>query len=77
MEKHKNLNNNNKFKISAPIWNDKFELPNRSYSTSDIQEYFECILKRYNENIVDSSIRIYKNKIENIITFRIKTGYYL
>ena len=35
--------NNNKFKISAPTWNDKFELPGRSYSISDIQDYFEYI----------------------------------
>ena len=28
--------NNNKFKISAPTWNDKFELPDRSYSVSNI-----------------------------------------
>ena len=33
--------NDNKFKISAPIWNDKFELPDKSYSVSDIQNYFE------------------------------------
>ena len=32
---------NNKFKISAPTWNEKFELPDRSYSVSDIQHYFE------------------------------------
>ena len=37
---------NNKFKISAPTWNDKFELPHGSYSISDIQDYFEYILKR-------------------------------
>ena len=34
---------NNKFKISAPKWNDKFELPDGSYSVSDIQDYFEYI----------------------------------
>ena len=34
---------NNKFKISAPTWNDKFELPGGSYSVSDIQDYFEYI----------------------------------
>ena len=33
--------NNNKFKISAPTWNDTFDLPNGSYSVSDIQDYFE------------------------------------
>ena len=31
--------NNNKFKISAPTWSEEFELPDRSYSVSDIQEY--------------------------------------
>ena len=35
--------NNNKFKISAPTWNDEFELPDGSYSISDIQDYFEYI----------------------------------
>ena len=34
---------NNKFKISAPTWNDKFELSDGSYSVSDIQDYFEYI----------------------------------
>ena len=33
--------NNNKFKISAPAWNDEFELPDGSYSISDMQDYFE------------------------------------
>ena len=32
--------NNNKFKISAPTWNDKFELSDGSYSVSDIPDYF-------------------------------------
>ena len=36
---------NNEFKISAPTWNDEFELPGGSYSISDIQDYFEYILK--------------------------------
>ena len=36
--------NNNKFKISAPTWSEEFELPDGSYSVSDIQDYFEYIL---------------------------------
>ena len=36
--------NNNKFKISAPTWNEKLELLDGSYSVSDIQDYFEHIL---------------------------------
>ena len=38
--------NNNEFKIFALTWDDKFELPNSSYSISDIQDYFEYILKK-------------------------------
>ena len=32
---------NNKLKITAPTWNDKFELADGSYSLSDIQDYIE------------------------------------
>ena len=69
--------NNNKFKISAPTWNEEFELPDGSYSISDIQDYFEYILKKHSENVDNSSVRVYVNKIENRITFKSKSGYYL
>ena len=38
---------NNKFKISAPTWNDEFGLPDGYYSLSDIQDYFEYIIKKH------------------------------
>ena len=76
MEKHKSSYNNNKFNISAPTWNEESELPDRSYSVSDIQDYFEYILKKHSESVDNPSIRIYVNKIENRITFKIKKGYY-
>ena len=69
--------NNNKFKISEPTWNDNFELPDGSYSVSDIQDYFEYILKKHREDIDKSSVQIYVNKIENRVTFKIKNGYSL
>ena len=69
--------NNNKFKISALTWNDKFELPDGSYSVSDIQDYFEYILKKHGEDIDKPSVQIYVNKIENRVTFKIKDGYSL
>ena len=69
--------NNNKFKISAPTWNDKFELPDESYSVPDIQDYFEYILKRHEESVDKPSIQIYVNKIENRVIFKIKNGYSL
>ena len=65
----KGLYNDNKFKISAPTWSDEFELPDGSYSISDIQDYFEYILKK--------PIEIFGSKHENRITFKIKNGYYL
>ena len=76
--------NNNKFKISAPTWGGgggrgggEFELPDGSYSISDIRDYFEYILKKHSESVDNPSIRMYINRIENRITFKIKSGYYL
>ena len=69
--------NNNKFEISAPTRNDEFELPDGSYSVSDIQDYFEYILKKHGEDIDKPSVQIYVNKIENRVTFKIKNGYSL
>ena len=69
--------NNNEFKISAPTWNEEFKLPDGSYSISDIQDYFEYVFKKHSESVDNPSIRIYVNKIESRITFKIKSGYYL
>ena len=69
--------NNNKFKISASTWSEEFELPDESYSVSDIQDYLEYILKKHRERVHNPSIRMYINRIENRITFTIKNGYYL
>ena len=66
--------NNNKFKISAPTWSKEFELTDGSYSISDIQDYFEYILKKHSESVDNPSIRIYKNKIKNRITLKLKMG---
>ena len=43
---------NNKFKISAPIWNEEFELLDGSYSISDIQDYFEYIFKKMEKRLL-------------------------
>ena len=69
--------NNNKFKISAPTWNDEFKLPDGSYSVSYIQDYFEYILRKHGEDINKPSVQIYVKKIENRVTFKIKNGYSL
>ena len=69
--------NNNKFKISAPAWNNEFELPAGSCFVSDVQDYFEYIFKKHGEDIDKPSVHIYVNKIENRVTFKIKNGYSL
>ena len=69
--------NNNKFKISAPTQNVEFELPDGSYSVSNIQDYFEYILKKHGEDTDKPSVQSYVNKIENRVTFKIKNGHSL
>ena len=63
---------NNKLKISAPTWNDKFEWIDGSYSVSDIQDYFEYILKKHGEDIDKPSVQIYVKKIEKRVALKIK-----
>ena len=65
----KSLYRNNKFKISGLTWSDGFELPDESYSTSDIQDYFEYILKKHIESVDNPSIKIYVNKMDIILNF--------
>ena len=43
IEKYKKSYKNNTLKISASTWNEEFELPDGSYSVSDIQDCFEYI----------------------------------
>ena len=67
---------NNKFKIYAPTWNDEFDLPGGLYSVSDIQDYFDYVIKK--QTIIHNlPIQIYINKIKNRVVFKIKTGYKL
>ena len=76
----KNINseyNNNKLKISSPTSNDEFDLPDGSYSISDIQDSFEFIIKKHKTLTENPSLQIYPNKIKNRIVFKIETGYKL
>ena len=72
-KKIKSSYNTNKFKISTPTWSKDFELPDGSYSISDIQDYFEYILEKYSESVDNPSIRIYINNIENRINLELFT----
>ena len=69
--------NNNKFKISAPTWNDMFDVPDGSYSIAALQNYFEYIIKKH-ETVTDvSPVLTYVKEINNRIVFKIKSGYKL
>ena len=69
--------NNNKFKISAPNWNNTFDLPDGSYSIPDIHDYFGFIVKKYETLTENPPIQIYLNKIKNRIIFKVKPDYKL
>ena len=73
----KSIYNNNKFKISAPAWNDTFDLPDGLYNMPAMQDYIEYIIKKHETIGENAPILIYANKISNRIVFKIKTGYKL
>ena len=70
-------NNNNKFKISAPTWNETFELPDGSYNISEIQDYIEYIIKKHETIGENPPMLTYTNTINNRMVFKIRTGYKL
>ena len=70
----KSAYNNKKFKISAPIWSYEFDLPDGSYSISDIQDYFEFIIKKHERLAENPPVQIYPYKIKNRIDFKVNTG---
>ena len=64
--------NNIKFKISAPTLSEIFELPDESYSISDIHDYFKYIIKKHETVTGNHPITTYVNKIQNRIAFKVK-----
>ena len=73
----KSTYNNNKFRISAPAWNETFDLPDGLYNIPKIQDYIEYIIKKHETIGENAPILIYVNTINNRIVFKIKTGYNL
>ena len=59
-------------KIIAPTWNGKFELPYGSYSASDIQDYIEYIIKKYEILTTIPPIYVYTNRINKRLVFNSK-----
>ena len=68
---------NNKFKISAPTWNETFDLLDGSNNISEIQDYIEYIIKKHEKTGENASILIYANTINNRIVFKRKSRYKL
>ena len=68
---------NNKFKISAPTWNETFDLPDGSHNISEIQDYIEYIIKKHETIGGNARILIDANTINNRIVFKIKSGHKL
>ena len=73
----KSIYKNNKFKISAPTWNDTFDLPDGLYNIPEIQDYFEYIIKKHKTIAKTAPILIYANNVVNRRVFKVKTGYKL
>ena len=64
--------NNNKFTISAPTWSEEFELPDGSYSISDIQDYFEYILKKHSESVDNHQLEYTLIKLKIKLRLKLK-----
>ena len=69
--------NNNKFKISAPIWNKTFDLPGGYYSVADIQDYLNSSSKNIKIWPRIYQFKFIQKKVKNRIVFKKKTGYKL
>ena len=68
---------NNKLKVITSTWNDEFELPDGSYSLSDIQDNIKYIIKKHETLTTIPPIFAYINRINNRLVFKIKNGYKL
>ena len=59
------------------MWNDEFELPDGSYFVSDIQDYIEYIIKKYETLTAIPPIHVYIKRLNNRLVFKKKDGYKL
>ena len=50
-------------------------MPDRFYFVSDIQDYIELIIKKYETLTALPPIHVYINRINNSLVFKIKGGY--
>ena len=67
--KYKKTYKNNKLRIIGSTWNDEFDLPDGSYSISNIQDYIEYIIKKHETLTIIPAILVYTNRINNRLLF--------
>ena len=70
----KSLYCNNKFKISAPTQNDKFELADGSNSVSDIQGYYKYIFKKHGKVQINHQYIYMLTKLKIRLPLKLKTS---
>ena len=58
------------------MWNENFELLDKSFSVSEIKIILSILSKKQEIVIANPPIKMCANKIENRITLKIKRGYY-
>ena len=63
---------NNKLKAIASAWNDGFELPDGSYSVSDIQNYSEFIIKKHETLTASPPIHVNINIAKDRLVVKLK-----
>ena len=63
---------NNKLKLIVSTWDDEFQLPGRSYSVSDIQDYIEYIMKKHETLTSVPSIYVNIKRINNRLVLKQK-----
>ena len=66
----------NELKITDPIWNDEFELPDGSYSVSNVQDYMAYIIQKHEKLTTISPIHVYINRINKLV-LKIRNGHKL
>ena len=73
----KKLYENNKVKIITPTWNGEFQLPDGSYSVSDIQDHVDYIIEKHETLTIISPLHVYITRINKRLVFKINDRYKL
>ena len=59
-------------KLNSSKWNDEFQLPDSSYSVSDVQDYIEYIIKKHEALTTNRPLHVSINRVNDRLVFKIK-----